>query len=212
MGCISILEALTLVWAWNSDTLANNEMACRIVTRYVTGYEMPQAAEYDHPTLHGVRLLTFAELLSKAQEYVVAHEFAHVLLGHLADAAHSVFPTGYGELTLATKSREQEFAADELALRLILPSSDTDSLALRQVCVAPYIVFGVAALIEATFDALRPSERPNNDSHPPAVLRLTAARSALAAMGLLAVSDLGEKFLVFIQDCMILMMMKLKEA
>jgi len=206
--CLTLIEAITLVWAWNTESLGNNKAACRFVTSYVRDYKLPSAQDYDHPSLHdGVRLLAFSELLTKAEEFVVAYEFAHVVLRHIQNAPQNAFPTPVGDVHLVAKNWEQELSADALALVLVLPDRP-DKVSLKQGCAAPFIAFGVAYLVEKAFEILKPSERPNNDTHPPAMHRLAALKAALSKMGLAAASDLGQKFLVFVQDCATLLEME----
>ena len=73
------------------------------------------------------RVMTYATLVHYAERFVVAHEYAHLVLGHCEDSVADL-ATPVGTLSsVFSRSREQEFEADELAMSLLLVSSDWTS-------------------------------------------------------------------------------------
>jgi hypothetical protein len=75
----------------------------------------------------GMRALTLERLVRYAETFVVAHEYAHVMLGHCEEPLSDLSdPTGTS-IGTATRDRQQEFEADELATSLLLASTDWNS-------------------------------------------------------------------------------------
>jgi hypothetical protein len=202
-GCFTLLEAMTMLWAWDADHEASIALACRIAADYVSDYALPKEYEYDHQSLHdGTRLMAYSMLLTKAEELVLAHEHAHGALGHLWKAPLKRFSSPAGEVDLITKSMEEEIEADRLGLHLMFPAHDrTDKLEVRQISAAPYIVFGTAWLLENTLEAIHP-KHPRVDTHPPALQRLALAEQQILAWGFdESLLDLGQRFLSWIDQC-----------
>lgn len=104
--------------------------------------------------------------------FVVAHEVAHVLLGHLNAGAKEVGVVG-GSNRLMGKQAAQELAADELALRLMFADAGTDAVTSQVATIrlgAVRLFLSVLQEYEQTCFLRLPS------SHPPAPVRWQSLR------------------------------------
>jgi tetratricopeptide (TPR) repeat protein len=113
----------TLGWAtcdWTQQKTARALVA--ILHAYIWQGNVAYAPR-QHLPVH-LRAETLATLLNNAEKFVVAHEYAHVLLGHCEESLTDM-PTPVGTLSaVVARTRAQEFEADELAANLLLASSD----------------------------------------------------------------------------------------
>jgi len=203
VGCFGLIEALTMLWAWEGERDRSVSQACRIIVDYVLKYSLPSPHDYDHPTLHdGMRLIAFTTLITKAEELVLAHEHAHVALGHLWSADCKAFSTPVGEAKFITKSHQQEMDADKLAMHAMFPvDKKVDDFTVRQIGAAPYIMFGTAYLLERAKQVINRKRFENCDTHPPAVVRLAIVEKQMEKWGFSALLDLGQKFFGWIHEC-----------
>ncbi|HKP51926.1 MAG TPA: recombinase family protein [Chloroflexia bacterium] len=201
VGCFSLIEALTLLWAWDGDEKRKRFLACRFIRDYVADYKLPDVAEYDHPSLHdGYRALAFSDLISRAEEFVLAHEHAHVALGHIWQATSKQFSTPIGHVPFVEKSVAQELDADQLAIHILF-SVKRDRLYWRQAGAAPYIVFGVARLIEKAVQVIQGEKFLHWDTHPPSVLRGAWVEKAIQGWRMDEYIDLGTRFNAWLTSC-----------
>ncbi len=150
------------------------------------------------PLIGGMRSALSAFLSRAAQKFVVAHEYGHVLAGHLEEPGAESVPldTKVGAIDVLRKTRAQEFEADDIGYRLTLgvkayedfdlgvidaaweadATASVLGAATIQKCLiaAPFVLLTV----ELIFDKLREVERALGhapslfDTHPPAKERL----------------------------------------
>ncbi|MDE3089663.1 MAG: hypothetical protein KGJ80_09830 [Chloroflexota bacterium] len=200
VGCFSLIEAITMLFAWNGDMERKTVLACQFIKRYVSDYAIPSPKEYDHPSLHdGIRLMAFTQVVSKAEEFVLAHEHAHVALGHLWTSKSKAM-TPVGEVPMVSKSREQEIEADKLGVHLML-STKLNDVVLKQIGAAPYVVFGIAYLIEKAIESIHHTRYEHWDTHPPAVVRGALIERAMSEWGVSKSLDLGQKIWGWVNEC-----------
>ena len=91
-----------------------------ILTSYVRDGTVTTSPRQQLP--RGPRAMTLIEIVYCAELFVLAHEYAHVLLGHCKADEIGALNTPVGPLDIFRLSREQELAADELAIEIMLDS------------------------------------------------------------------------------------------
>ncbi|WNV86501.1 M48 family metalloprotease [Umezawaea sp. Da 62-37] len=143
------------------------------------------AAARPLPDLSGQRLDLLRLMTRRATQFVVAHEMAHVLAGHLIVSWRQTDPnTPVGALDMQAVGWPREYEADRMAARIMLASLDGLSPWERDT-VEPYLVGAVllvlalhevvAVLADAAGRVL-----PFTGSHPPPLLRIRAMVDHLA--------------------------------
>ncbi len=87
------------------------------------------------PLVGGMLAMLSGELSAAAMKFVVAHEYAHILAGHLTEPnpESTAIETEVGAIEVLRKSREQEFEADEIGYRLTLGVADYDKFDLKPI-------------------------------------------------------------------------------
>jgi hypothetical protein len=130
------------------------------------------------------RIIQFADFFSHcAIRFVLAHEFSHMLMGHLEVKD---LPQNFDELI--KKSHQNEVDADHLASNIVGGIKlDTDSDILKQIKhldnTHPFAICGalffmrILSLLENILE-LSPSPIGTQDTHPPAKLRLRLLRDS----------------------------------
>ena len=162
------------------------------------------------PLVGGALALAASLMTAAALKFVVAHEYGHILAGHLAEAGAEPLETEVGTVEILRKDHVQEFEADDIGYLLTLgvatseefavadiDASDSDDFDLdvwhavvRQKCLiaAPFLPLTVDAILGEFVKAARlVGNRPaSQDSHPPAferIERLLARRPARGTIG-----------------------------
>jgi hypothetical protein len=110
-GHVKVLPARQPGWTCEQISRALAEIAFA----YFTG-DVTQATRYS--TLAGRRLVMLERYVSCAERFIIAHEFAHLIAGHLQEAAPAVWRTPKGNLPVVNPLQEREFEADEIGLSL----------------------------------------------------------------------------------------------
>jgi hypothetical protein len=139
-----------------------SEQLARLLYAYVA--QGDPAAARKLPMIQGELLIAVSKLAWATQEFLVAHEYGHIVKGHLRGLqARNAVDDG-GELHLNWKSLEQEVEADATALQMCNALTfqetgqridDPAKLILLQMRFAgPTIFFALADLIEETFKSL----------------------------------------------------------
>jgi hypothetical protein len=137
------------------------------------------------PELSGQRLDLQRLMSRRATQFVVAHELAHVIAGHLMMSWRQTDPhTPVGALDTQAVGWPREYEADRMAARIMLGSLDGLSPWDRDT-VEPYLVGAillVLALHEVVAILAEASRRPVpfEGSHPPALLRIQSMVENLA--------------------------------
>ncbi|MGB2711367.1 MAG: hypothetical protein WBC33_07605 [Conexibacter sp.] len=115
------------------------------------------------------------DLATAAEQFVVAHELAHQLLGHVADGTRSMLVAG-ATVDALNVSHQQELDADALGLKLVLESiTSGDQFEYAVAYAGVELFFLVVSLLEEYAAA------PESATHPPAARRLESIRAALAS-------------------------------
>ena len=129
------------------------------------------------PLPNGARAATLASAVHSANKFVIAHEYAHILRGHL-DGERTVLRTPSGTIDSVLRPRQrQEFEADELAATLVLAPIEWNSPGgeFRGNCA----IAGISLMLWAAIFASMPYEdihalslKPGSETHPPPNARL----------------------------------------
>lgn len=151
--------------------------------------------------IEGLDSLHVQILSSACYDFVLAHEYGHILRGHLSSDANParILSTGVGAIPVLNMSWEQEYEADEFASNIITtgkealsdeminramqmtstPQTEADWLAYLRVSgvmaefVAPFFFFTIEKLLIETSAKLREAQITVeiNSTHPPDELR-----------------------------------------
>ncbi|NKJ92824.1 hypothetical protein GFM14_14660 [Rhizobium leguminosarum bv. viciae] len=148
------------------------------------------------PVSGGLKAILASQLSDAVMQFVVGHEYAHLLLGHFDDArpAQEIIQTEVGTIEVLKRSWVQEFEADDLGHRLALGLERYDQIDLAVIdraiagnnkdlidasrikseIAAPWLFLGMVALIDSLRDALAAAGAalPSAGTHPPARDRL----------------------------------------
>ena len=90
------------------------------------------------PLLGGMLSMLSSPLSCAAEKFVVAHEYGHILAGHLAESSTQsiAIESGVGTIEVVRKNHEQEFEADDLGYRLTLGIDAYDKFDLKPIDAA----------------------------------------------------------------------------
>jgi len=199
-GTIAMLQqVVTFLWRGDADHPSSpaSLQAADGVAEVLASYVEYGDPFYGPRPLAGGLLAVASSLMDEAaMEFVVAHEYGHILAGHLnqPDAEPLALETEVGAIEVLRKNRAQEFEADDIGYRLVLgvaaaeefdlavidagDSDDLDALraAVRQKCLiaAPFVHLTIDVILGKFFDAAHlAGNRPvSPDTHPPAVERI----------------------------------------
>jgi len=89
-----------------------------LVAAYLAGGEAESARRL--PVMTGVRGVLVTTLTIKLEEFVLAHEYAHIVANHLTSDRHALCRTPVGDIEVVKKSVQEELEADDIALRIVL--------------------------------------------------------------------------------------------
>lgn len=153
------------------------------------------------PMTGGLRGSYVDHLARNVYRFVVAHEYGHAYARHLAPANAIRLSLPSGELDVITKSWEQEFEADLVAMRLMIPpsarkvgrNSPGAFLQLVMALVGPLAFFQLDTLLEAVKKAVYGRADPAVPAtHPPSAMRSARVRdwaTQIRADSFLSVAD-----------------------
>jgi hypothetical protein len=135
------------------------------------------------PPQGGVRGQLSDSLWRSVQIFAAAHEFGHVLAGHLSPARTKFLPTpGWEEIECAAKTIRQEFEADLIGMRLVAAHAQASGhpQAPSIMVLGPLVFFAIVEAVDRIREeGLRRPVRGDID-HPPPRDRAAAARASLA--------------------------------
>jgi IrrE N-terminal-like domain len=136
----------------------------------------------DLPMLDRRRLEIASKLTTLAEVFVIAHEYAHILAGHLDDPGRESTGIGPGaQLMVYRQSQSEEYEADRLALDIIGPGLlMPDSPRGEAVALSAVLMFFFVDLMVWKFLALTGHRRPAPTTHPHSEDRYERARRQLA--------------------------------
>lgn len=175
------------------EPMISNEQAIAAIADAVYAYlfEGSSARAPQLPMIGGIRGFYLTMLAASIIKFVVAHEYGHAYAGHLCaeKAVRKILPGG--EVNLIPKDWAEEYRADILAMRLLVPpsarkvNSEEECLEFAVQLVAPLAFFQLAQLIEltvGTFLRLSPGDILKGD-HPPPGLRSKHIREWVRVIG-----------------------------
>jgi hypothetical protein len=111
------------------------------------------------------------DLLTATKRFVLAHEIAHIVLGHFSTSPKDGPELGDNDVVTTSEPWKRELQADEYGLRLLLSASTPCELDSLLICAAPVILFRAQKLVEQ-FGAGSPGE-----THPSAGHRLSVLQN-----------------------------------
>lgn len=153
-----------------------------------TIYKYNRYQLHEHPIFelefeHGADLM--AEDCSTAMRtFVVAHELAHILLGHFNDYSICSINTPLGTLEVCTKDQEKELEADAEAQKILLAIDASDKAnissfdAKDKTILSSFadggICFLAVAMMIEHFSSMIETNSCTSSTHPPTLLRLNS--------------------------------------
>jgi hypothetical protein len=134
------------------------------------------------PPLDRSRLEIATKLTTLAEAFVIAHEYAHALAGHLDPSRTRVaVDTPAGRIPLYQQAQEDEFDADRLALEIIGPALRMpDSPRGEAVALSAVLLFFFVDHVVGRLRRLRDEARPTATTHPSTEERYERVRRLLA--------------------------------
>nr|VFK01327.1 MAG: hypothetical protein BECKLFY1418A_GA0070994_11429 [Candidatus Kentron sp. LFY] len=176
------------------------ESSAEVIVAYLFGGNSSLATRY--PARGDFRGVAIQQLFYSAERFVLAHEYGHVLVGHLNPKNTVSRSLAAGDtMNFFKKSWEQEFEADAFALLLTFPPSmrqinTKDELELLDLrLAAPYIFFSLAILLDTVSQQLLSLPHTDfADDHPPSGERLRRLEKQLISMNAGRVIRAGQSF------------------
>lgn len=195
-GTLMMLQqVVTFLWRGVADNPGSQESlhAADGVAQVLASYVEHGDPYYGPKPLSGGMPAMASSLMSAAaMKFVVAHEYGHILAGHLAEpnVESIAIETEVGVIDVLRKNHAQEFEADEIGYRLTLgvaanedfdlavidvkDFNDLDAVraGLRQKCLiaAPFVTLTIDAILGRFSDAARliGNKPVSRETHPPA--------------------------------------------
>jgi hypothetical protein len=162
------------------------------------------------PALGGTRMMLFNDFFDNCERFAVAHEYGHLIGGHLDEPKLAVSNTPVGELEIVKKEWQQEFEADVLGALILLRAlppirNDYDFMKFKFVVSGPLIFFTLDELItKATMEILGLGNFVIVTDHPPAQLRIENLKKYFIQVAgteaVLRIYDDFRKWLSFYED------------
>lgn len=199
-GTIMMLQqVVTFLWRGDANdpsSLATLEAADGVAEVLASYVQDGDPFYGPKPVLGGIRAVVSGSMDAAALKFVIAHEYGHILAGHLAEPYPTslVLETPVGAIDVVGQNHAQELEADDIGYRLTLGvvanddfdlatidagegSHDHDALhaGLRLKCLiaAPFVPLTVDAILGKFVDAAEAlGRRASRDTHPPAVERI----------------------------------------
>jgi Zn-dependent protease with chaperone function len=198
-GTLTMLQqVVTFLWRGDADNPTSPEslLSADGVAEVLASYVKNRDPFYGpKPLVGGMLAMASGLMTAAATKFVVAHEYGHILAGHLAEPDHELLPleTEVGTIEVLQKNYAQELEADDIGYNLTLgvtASEDFDLAvidaaysddrvlpeATRQKCLiaAPFVQLTIDVILSQFFDTARPVDnRPAvSSTHPPATERI----------------------------------------
>ena len=148
------------------------EETCRWIAEIFAWYRgVGRPAAFDFP-IHPAQIMIAGELAIYSEQFVVSHEMAHFLAGHIENPFSRRKLLAYLPTDMPSSSWEQEFEADRAGLRTLwgkLGDPDTQSEQMDAYTGADFFL-----QVMSLFEEL--AEIPPSETHPPSKLRLERMR------------------------------------
>jgi hypothetical protein len=209
-GTLMMLQqVVTFLWRGNpDDSRSPSIQVVDGVAEVLAAYVQHGDPYYGPKPLVGGMLAFFSSLMtSAARKFVVAHEYGHILAGHLSgpNAEPVKLETEVGALDVLRKNYAQEFEADDIGYRIALGIASVHDFNLaaidagysgdfhairegaKQKCLiaGPFVALTIDAILRRFYDSRRSagSNVPSDDTHPPAEDRIEALLSLIPGKG-----------------------------
>ena len=184
-GTFEFLEAtLSIYLSLNPGTARDGaKMLAKLVREYCDEKGYQKNSNYRHPVLDSQRLDAVRHFVTVIEEFAIAHEYGHLAKGHVGNALADIAVNPKLKISVAAKTKEQEFEADRWATNALLTvySNESEGEGASLVgCSGPLMFLSLENLIEACFQ----SRGLRFDTHPPAIQRYVELRYALAKAGM----------------------------
>ena len=191
-GMVEILGAMTTILASLDLGTARTEAkrAAVLLRQYCDDRQLPTYAQLNATPLGGDRLMLMTHAASAAEEFVLAHEYAHIIRG---DVGHLFF-SDPGNRPKRDSLSDSETEADLWAADAVMRVASSDEERIIR-CTGPLVFLATAGLIEAYMEQKK--GQPRFDTHPPASNRIVQLRYSLAKAGLNEAAQLGATFFKF---------------
>jgi hypothetical protein len=201
-GTLMMLQqVVTFLWRGNADDPKSRESleAADGVAEVLAAYAQHGDPFYGpKPLVGGMPALGGTLMTAAATKFVLAHEYGHILAGHLAEAnvERVKLETEVGALEVLRKNHAQEFEADEIGYRLtlgvasiedfdlgVIDAGNSDDLnAIREGCkrkcliAGPFVALVVDAILHRFYNSRHAAggKVPSDDAHPLADDRIEA--------------------------------------
>ncbi|HSY47371.1 MAG TPA: hypothetical protein VLC46_01030 [Thermoanaerobaculia bacterium] len=189
-GLFEMLGAMTAILASLDVGTARTQakLAATLIRQYCDERLLPTYAQLKAIALDGDRQMLGIHAASAAEEFVLAHEYAHILRG---DTGHLLGSNGPMK---AVDKNEGEVEADLWAADAVLRVAESEE---EQIIrgTGPLVFLATSGLMEAYWEQKK--EKPRSDTHPPAGNRIVQLRYSLAKAGLNETTQLGATFYKF---------------
>lgn len=120
------------------------------------------------PLLLGPQLMIQTHLLESVERFVIAHEYSHLIGGHISGSVWRQFINNGLEVDRLDTSWDDEFQADAFGTSILLEPVTFPSINASYSCLAPVVFFGICESLES-FRTVMLGQPPKNgdSSHPP---------------------------------------------
>lgn len=142
------------------------------------------------PAEGGFRGIIAGNITTAAEKFVIAHEYGHVIAGHLNSPRTIVAKSGVGEINLISKSWQQEMEADALGAYIMIAGEDRvidspEKLFNFQILVAGILFFfSLDDLITSCVEGITGRQDLHiMTDHPPSAVRLKMLQELFKKIG-----------------------------
>ncbi len=185
-GIIELIEAtVTLLFAIGFGQERRDEIIVEAARNLVTTGQLPNLLELGVDAKIPGGRDDVISLISRTQQFAIAHEWGHIAQGHLDGSNMMAMDTRVGTLEVFSKSEGQEFEADAWAM-LALSGLGSDRHEKGLSVAGCFSFLAVAELVNRLRTQLEPSY---SSTHPSAARRVGSIHKLLLESGYLATTD-----------------------
>lgn len=203
-GCFDMIEAAMTSFVSKRNETEQAELLIRILEDYFINGIPIDPLIADHPSINwGNRIVSI--FCTAIEEFVIAHELGHLVLGHISNsAARQIELRDGSEMLIQTKNHKQEYQADVWALRLLAARAknrEDSDLALELACSGVLMFLTIGLMIEAMAESRK---MPIRDTHPPIENRMYLAEVTCDTLGLEKQLGYARKFRRLVREFCVL--------
>lgn len=201
-GCFEILEAANGILLSTWDQKEKTRVLAKVIRDYCDDGVLPDPRDLDPPGLGGEgsypRLQLLCALTTSSEEFVIAHEYGHLVNSHLSESQPTrSIRNRSGSVEVLVRSKEQEYEADMWAVEALVRtsmSSGEDAVAIA--CAGAIVFLGVAILVEKYLQ----KRGFYTDTHPEATSRVYMVESLFEIIGVHKDAYIGRRLLELVGD------------